>query len=70
MQTSATHLATAFERARERGEPSTSLTPRLLRLPLALARHEMFVNRRALSRTQTDAIVDEVVRPLIKHHAR
>lgn len=66
IQTSATNLSTVFERAIHRGEISSALTPRLLRLPLDLARYEMFVSRSALSEAQINEIVDEVVIPLLK----
>lgn len=66
VQTSVAKISFAYERAMARQEISaSSVTTRLLRLPLDLATYEMFVTRSALSETQIDEIVDGVVLPLI-----
>lgn len=60
-------MATVMQRAVERGEISASaVTPRLLTLPLDLARHELILYQKPLTEETIAEIVDEVFLPLVQ----
>jgi AcrR family transcriptional regulator len=70
-QTSVLALDTALAAASNRGEiVADGLLPRLRRLPVDLAQHEMFVTRQPLSDQQIDEIVDDVFLPLVTRRSR
>lgn len=66
-QSSMNVLQVVLDRAVERGEvDALKITPRLIRVPLDLARYEMFVNRRPLTKQQIAEIVNDIFMPLIR----
>lgn len=66
-QTSLDWIEAALKRATERGEIATrAIPPRIVRLPLELARYEMFVTRRPLEGEDIAGIVDDVFLPLLQ----
>lgn len=59
-------LRIVLDRAVERGEVDPrKVVPRITRVPLDLARYEMFVNRRPLTKKQIAEIVDDIFMPLM-----
>jgi AcrR family transcriptional regulator len=70
-QTSLLALARVVDRAALRGELATdAIAPRLLRVPLDLARYEMFTTRKPLARRQIEEIVDSIFLPLVAASGR
>ena len=55
----------AVDRAAARGEVNLArVTPRLLRLPVDLARHEMMITFQPVSEADIHEIVDDIVLPI------
>lgn len=60
-------LQPVLDRAIERGEIDPArLTPRIVSLPGALVRHEIFMTYQAPSNKAIEAIVDEIFMPLVR----
>lgn len=69
VQSSMNMMKTIIDRAIERGEiDPRKITPRIARVPLDLARYEMFVTRQPLARKQILEIVDRIFMPLVLTH--
>jgi len=66
-QTSASHLQEVLASAVGRGDVDPALlTERVVRTPLDLARYQMFVSRKPLSKRDIAEIVDEIFIPLVR----
>jgi AcrR family transcriptional regulator len=66
-QTSAGHIEEVLARAVGRGDVDPALlTERVVRMPLELARYQMFVSRKPLSKRDITEIVDDIFIPLVR----
>lgn len=66
----ASRIRTIYQRAHDRGEiDQTALPPALLAMPFDLVRHDLIMDRKAVTPARIRTIVDDLLLPLIQHYA-